>query len=398
MKQFRKIIIISIALFSMLSCNNEINYTYTHETDKAFPVLEVEGTYYEIGYAVGSMFKNQIFSMLKNRKNWFDGLREVAGEGEGSLYEQLFDKAMQYYPQYIEELEGMAEGSGVPFRDIFILNIKAELGAEPFLEKEEVPGCSSIYFIRSDGKFLMHNEDGHRAFTGGMFIVKATPPSGVKFIALSYPGIMIGNGPGFNSFGIVQTTNYIAAAKWEIGIPRYFLNRAVLETKTIDEAIAVVSHEDRAFAYHHNLGDFNADYLVSVEVTPYIIQQFEPKEHYYHTNHFVLSETVDFPQEMNYVNNSSISRYEVLYEKFHYLDGDNATFKDVLPFLASHNNPPFSPCRHPQDTIQGTTLATAVFDMRRDAMMIFKGNLCESFPSGIMTEYKLSDFDEPLVK
>jgi predicted choloylglycine hydrolase len=391
MKSIKYILFVFLAGYLLFSCSKTVNYTYTHETEKSFPIIEVEGSYYDIGYAVGLMSKNELMSMLEMRKDWFEELKTKAGEGDGSLYQQLYDQAFRHYPQYIEELQGIAKGAGVDFREIFILNIKAELGVENSPEKEEDPGCSTIYFNGVDGKFLLHNEDGHRAFTSAMFIVKATPPSGVSFVALTYAGIMVGNGPGFNDRGIIQTTNYIAGMSWQIGIPRYFVNRAVLEAKTLDEAIGIAGQENRAFAYHHNLGDFHTDMLMSVEVTPKRMSQLVPEDNYYHTNHLIHETFVDFQQDEEYVQSSSMSRFEVLDIKTHSIQDNSATFKDVFQFLASHDNEPFSTCRHPKGDINGVTLGTAVFDLNRDVMIIFKGSPCQSYQEDRITEFKLAD-------
>ena len=123
-----------------------------------------------------------------------------------------------------------------------------------------------------------------------MFMVKATPPSGVTFLTLTYPGHLMGNGPGINNHGIIQTTNYIGAMKWKIGIPRYFLNRAVLEARSLEEAVKIVTFHNRAFAYHHNIASVKQKRILSIEVTTDNYQVVEPENFYFHTNHLIQKE------------------------------------------------------------------------------------------------------------
>ena len=92
---------------------------------------------------------------------------------------------------------------------------------------------------------LAHNEDGDDRNEGRMFVAKVTPPSGVRFISFVYPGLLPGNGPGFNDRGICQTTNYIEPKEVARGVPRYFVGRSVLEAKSLDEAVSLATCRER---------------------------------------------------------------------------------------------------------------------------------------------------------
>ena len=116
--------------------------------------------------------------------------------------------------------------------------------------------------------WLFHNEDGNRAYSDIMFVLKATPPSGVTYLSMVYPGIITGNGPSMNSRGIIQSTNYIGSTKSEAGIPRYILGRAVLEAQDLQEAQEIITMEPRAYPYHHNIGSFHDQRYFSLETTP----------------------------------------------------------------------------------------------------------------------------------
>ena len=223
-----------------------------------------------------------------------------------------------------------------------------------------------------------------------MFMIGATPPSGVSFLALVYPLHLIGNGPGFNDFGISQTTNFIACEESRSGVPRYFLNRAVLETKTIDEAVKMVTHPNRAFAYHHNIGSFKENRLVSVEVTPDKYEVFEPDDIYIHTNHLILDKTKNMPQDQEYLRSSSHVRYDVIEENIKNFRAEDLTGKTMLDILSSHDRKPYSPCRHPEGNIMGQTLASAVIDLKDSSMTIYKGNPCKAVEKDGFTRYKFN--------
>lgn len=344
-----------------------------------FPYLEVSGSYYNIGRTTGSRVGTNISGFLQSREKWFDRMKQFT-EKHPEVVHDFLSMAERYYPQYIEELHGLADGSGVPFEDLFLLNTKAEIGAAMTVMGEEIPGCSTIHYYGERRQWLFHNEDGHEANNGRMFVVKVTPPSGVTFVVLTYPGILMGNGPGLNVHGIGQTTNYIASLGWNNGIPRYFIGRAVLETRTLEQALSVVTDPARAFAYHHNLVSLKEKQALSVEVTPDNYQIYLPEGLYVHTNHLILEETRDFPQDMEYVRSSSVSRYQVIEKALNELKENGDTGKDdLMAVLSSHKQKPYSPCRHPEGDVQGRTLGTAIFDVTRGEMELYAGNPCRSY-------------------
>jgi isopenicillin-N N-acyltransferase-like protein len=363
-------------------------------TNKSFPMLDVSGSYYDIGYAIGKTFGDSIHRIFRRRADWFKRLKDFAKADPDRYAEKLKIEAKKYYPNLFEELRGIADGARLPFDDIFLLNIKAEINAKMTITErvsQDTPGCSTIYLIRDDKKLILHNEDGNAAYKDVMFMLKATPPSGITFLVLTYPGIFAGNGPGMNSHGITQTTNYIASMKWKIGIPRYFLNRAVLEARTLKEAVNIITHPKRAFAYHHNLSSFKTGEALSVEVTPDDYSIYKPRGIYFHTNHHILEGTKELEQDMSYVNSSSMSRYRVIAEEVNELNTlKDVTEKDLLGILSSHKNAPYSPCRHPKGEVKGTTLATAVIDITDASMKIYKGNPCEASKSERLIKYYLN--------
>jgi len=212
-----------------------------------------------------------------------------------------------------------------------------------------------------------------------MFTIKVTPPSGVSYISMVYPGTITGNGPSLNSRGIVQTTNYIGSTKSEIGLPRYVIGRAILEARDLEEAIQIATFEPRAYPYHHHLASFDEKRYASVETIPGSSEAKYPDEIYFHTNHLLFEKTKDYQfQDQEYKNRSSLSRYTVINEKINQIEHNNFRPDSMLSILSSHKKKPYSPCRHPQKDILGQTLGTAFFDINEERFYLYKGNPCEA--------------------
>jgi len=286
----------------------------------------------------------------------------------------------------------MADGAGVHFDAIWAMTVKSELGA---LEKEN-PGCSTLVLEREGAHWLCHNEDGHSAYLDLMFLVRVSPPSGVGFVSMVYPGTLTGNGPSLNSRGVVQTTNYIGALRSEIGVPRYVIGRAILEAESLGEAEQIAGFSPRAYPYHHNLASVGGGYR-SVETVPGQAAAVSPggpagdpsrtgsrdgvsdRALYVHTNHLLLDGTRGWPHEDDaYRNSSSRSRYRTLCRLARDVDAGTVTVRDLLSLLESHRGAPYSPCRHPAGEVHGQTLGTAVFDLRSGSFRLYRGNPCLS--------------------
>ena len=153
----RKLFCFYILIFAFLisGCNQkEKKEKYIPGNDIQFPVLEIEGSYYDIGYAIGKHFGENIKVMLHRRKAWFEDLKDHFLNDTTGYYEQLLLKTKEEFPQYIKELQGMSDASGVEFTDLFILNIKAEISAYMKNISEDVPGCSTVYFREDENWFF----------------------------------------------------------------------------------------------------------------------------------------------------------------------------------------------------------------------------------------------------
>ena len=279
----------------------------------------------------------------------------------------------------------MADGAGLHFDAVWAMCIKSELGT---LEKEP-KGCSTIFTKDQHHMWLFHNEDGHDAYRNIMFVLKASPPSGVTYLSLVYPGIITGNGPSMNNQGIIQTTNFIGSTQSEVGLPRYILGRAVLETKNLKEAMDIITMEPRAYPYHHNLGSMREKRYISLETTPVSWQADEPLGNYYHTNHLILEKTRTYEAEdQKYKQISSVSRFDVIQEALPKLPSDNITPDDYLKILASHRNAPYSPCRHPQEEVTGRTLGTADYNFEEGILRLYRGNPCQALINNSFMDFQ----------
>jgi len=353
--------------------------TYQAASETRFPLLEVRGAPYAMGRTIGQRFAAQIRGGFEARAAWWRRLKAIADAQPAKVYDTFLAAARRHAPHIVEELRGWADGCGLPFRDLMLLNLKAEYQAlHDRRSPEPQPGCSTIVKAGARGFVLAHNEDGDQAYRERMFVVRMRPEGKPAVLCASYPGILPGNAPWINDAGLIMTTNFIYTREVRLGVGRYFLDRLAMEARSLDEAVAICTHPERAYAFHHVLASASERRVLSIEVTPTRQSRLAIDGLFLHTNHLVHPALAGEQQDLDYVGTSSLSRWQVLGAWKAGVAGREArlTPRDLVRALASHEQSPYSPCRHPQGKVRGTTLLTALFETPVRAMQIYKGQPC----------------------
>ncbi|UCF04110.1 MAG: hypothetical protein JSV33_09140 [bacterium] len=365
------------ALLPLSGCGSSSEYKGVLEVPEGgYPLIDVAGSHYEIGRRIGAAMKESITGYFEYSEEYTNSIEYLEGVGK-EIIGSMFSHARAAFPHLVEELEGMAKSLEIPLMNLFAFNCRSEIKI-----LKEPPGCSTIALKNGDRVILVHNEDGNDLNIGRMFLAMVTPPSGMTFLAFVYPGLLPGNGPGLNLNGIVETTNYIQPRRVADGIPRYFISRAILEAESLEEAVSLATMKDRAFPFHHNLVSLGEGRLLSVETAAYPEQKHDILEiegFYVHTNHFLHpamvggGETGERPYDVPYI--SSTTRMEVLTRAVEN-GGEPSDVKGIIELLSLHEGRPYSPCRHPEGDVHGSTLGTAVFQSPEKSMVLFHGNPC----------------------
>jgi predicted choloylglycine hydrolase len=361
-------------------------------TKDRLPVLSVQGTYAEIGKAIGGELGMETQAMFYERRKWFRGLSKYAKSRAGKKnLSEMRAAAEKHTPHAMEELTGWASSCGVSLDEMFILNCKNEIDA--FANTQQgCPGCSSVALKNEKGIWVVHNEDGHLCNEGRMFLLDAKPRGGTAFLSHTYPGIVSGNASWLNEHGVFMSCNYIPSAKVQAGIPRYFLYRKAIEAASVEEAVETFTHKERAYAGHHFIGSMVTGELVSLEVTPdnHSLKQVDGLM--WHTNHLIHESMAKECQMDAYIGESSAPRYARLTELLGTAKPVDVTPEQMHKALSDHESTPTQVCRHAPPDPRGMTLGQAWFEAKRDGLSArpFKVNYIKGFPcEGAKAEYLL---------
>jgi hypothetical protein len=210
---------------------------------------------YELGHIIGENFKEQIGDYIGNSSR-IRSLREMDHK-EPFLYPKLEEYAQKHFLNYMNEIEGIADGSGQNPKDIALLNFVYEYPRD----------CSTLVFKDRDKIILRHNEDGEETGIGNSYILIANPEDENPFLAFCYPGMIPGNAFSFNSYGIVMTGNAMPDPEVRVGVPRHLIDRHMLTAETIDDAIDKALFGKRASGYSYTLASSKEREVINLETT-----------------------------------------------------------------------------------------------------------------------------------
>jgi isopenicillin-N N-acyltransferase-like protein len=305
-------------------------------TNNPIPMIEARGgTYREVGKQIGEQARHQIHSMLAY-------LRENVPAGFS--WEQMLKHSHEFltpsravYPQYVEELEGIAEGAGVPFEDIF-LSMCEELWESPVLK-----GCTDMAArgrATLDGTTLIaHTND----LSLKWIAFGASGPSGdePEILAVS-PAVAIS--AGYNAARISLTGNQLDSNDTRPGVPRLLVVRAILGSRTLSEAMTHCLLPERASSYNNVLADASGE-VYSMEGSATDLEAiYIEKDVMAHANHYISPAMRRFELDRS-TNANSIIRHNraeyLLRENYGKLTPD--LFRKLL---ADHAGYPTSICKH----------------------------------------------------
>lgn len=358
----------------------EMNVAQTPQHNSPPPLIRVGGAHREIGIQIGKACQPQIQHSIENAHSLLDqtySYLELTWEGAVIQARKYMPFAQERYPQYVEELAGMAEGANVSLDDIAVVNAMEAVTMDAL----HLTKCTSLAVNEdktADGHILMaHNEDWLPEDEQDVYVVHASPDDEPSFLAITY-GSLLAN-VGFNSAGIAQACDSVYPTDSRLGLPRVIVSRAVLGARTLAEALRSVLVPQRAAGYNHLLAHESGEiYSVEVSARRFAIL-YGDNGMLVHTNHYLSPEMQaieDEPDEL-------ISTRLRFFRAMRMLKRDSSvTIKSLQNILRDHMNFPNSICNHYTEDIQPLdrekTLCALIIDLTARAMHIAWGNPCEN--------------------
>ncbi|KAI8507365.1 hypothetical protein Bbelb_147450 [Branchiostoma belcheri] len=360
-------------------------------------VLHVSGTNRQVGFQVGRATKKQIQDAL----SCYEPFKEVISSLDTSegrrVYAGYLKAAKTAYPNYVEELEGMAEGAQVPFERLFIVNYEYEILLLNMKKKEEKEegskGCSTVFLnYRGGPRVLAHNKDTYnKAGEHDCFVAAHVEPYRLpggkilpeeNFVSYCSTCILPGVAYGFNCHGLCMTCNTLypmEAEENKIGVS--FACRAMLSATSVAEAVSMLKGDGIGMAIGSSFNMVSTrdstQVMCSVETAAAVgqpttlvsVHTVEPAYggadgHFYHFNLYEHLSVPEWP-----LSPSSHHRKARASEM-----PAPRTKQDVLVVLGDTKDPEYPIYRSGTGKDKGHTHHTVVFDLQEGVLEIYIGN------------------------
>lgn len=267
---------------------------------QAVPIIALRGEAFERGFQHGSQLKKEIAAVFAK---WKANIRKTTNGDADSLLRAFrsvtnFERATKTFtPAILEEIKGIAAGSGQPYDDVYAFQLVDEFWI--YLDKQSHSGnhhCSGIGVPGTAGKpaYIAQNMDLENYMHGFQVLLHlAATSSEPEQYVLSCAGLVALG--GMNDKGIALCMNTLMELKAsDDGLPVAFIIRGVLAKRNGPEALQFLKSVKHASGQNYILGIQDSVYNFEAscnEVVRYL-PGGEQNGVVYHTNHALVNHDV----------------------------------------------------------------------------------------------------------
>jgi len=341
---------------------------------------------WKCGFQIGDTFKPRIAEAFSKNQALQTVYRQVrTNQTARALFDELVGTAVQRYPKLVAELNGTAAGSSQSFELVMTANLLQELSTglgavgAPLVKIGEA--CSDLLLntltsaSEQGGAMFVHNEDYGTEFFDTIYFVRMrlrdSQNSSFEIGSFTYPGILPGWAPGWNSHGLAFSWNVLSPSVLRTGggVAVPFVCRDTLEATSVSDAIVRATPTDLAAGQNLNVGSAITGELVTVETAPgglHSVQRIvagSPVQ--FHANEY-------FRLKLPQISKNLVSSKHRLaaFERTLPRPDSLQTMLDVLGDTTDAAYPVF----RRNDTTHEDTLFTIAFDLRSKIVSVFRGN------------------------
>jgi len=357
---------------------------------KEIPVLTLTGSPYQRGLTHGRQQKDKIADFVASvvevhRVN--NSHLKIEQQSLQSFCMRNLGFLEKFSTDLVEEMRGIAEGSGCSFADILLLNcfleledLRApELGAK--ILADNLWGCTSFNVppqASADGQaYIGQTYDMEKYYEKYLTILRIHSPGKPTMLVLTLAGVLGLN--GINSAGIGAVVNKIVAPDARAGVIYPFIMRTALASPRIGDALGAVIFSPRATGLNYQLTGEGVAFCAETSATRY--QLLDCKNGLAHTNHYVGSAMQCFETPNWLSHGGSMVRKQVA-DTFLDLHSGKLTPELLKSLTRDHTSYPRCICAHgfPEEDEKEAfhTIFGVIMSPANGWMDVCKGNPCEN--------------------
>lgn len=353
--------------------------------------ISVQGTPFERGRQYGEQAPAQIHQSISAYQRVFAHYANWDWEkvvGHAGRYENVI---ADFAPHVIDEIRGIAEGSGLDFGDILALNVRSEImfasGAQnnTKLSGALANECSSFAVlpeVTAEGHTLVgQNWDWLLHARDTVVLVHARRDDGPDYVTIVEAGLLAKT--GVNAAGVASCTNTLVSYLDDgaLGVPYHVMLRCLLDSESISDGVATVVNAQKALSGNFLLGDVDG-LAIDMEVNPggaASVRTLMPRDGVLaHTNHFLSPDLARSDSRIG-TSPGTLFRFECL-ESTLRRAAPTISIEDLQNALSDHRNHPLGVCSHGDERASEyerySTIASVIYDLDAHEFYLSAGSPC----------------------
>jgi len=347
--------------------------------------IVISGDPFSRGTQYGIKAKDLIEKSIQLYRSSFAELSGVDWDRALDFSKAFTRRIKDYDENIIDEIKGIAKGSGRTFEEILVVNVRTEI---LFGMKQSAGGCTSLCALpditAEKNTILAQNWDYKPWATQNSLLLQINQKDAPDILTLVEAGQFARM--GMNSMGHGICNNYIQCeadgktmeAK---GIPTTFIRRKALSQEKYYDVIGTIIHTPRSFSANYLVATSEGDGdSVDIEATPERVYFLYPIDGMLiHSNHFKGAAPSDFGVMRAGLENSIYRDRRV--EKILRQKTGAITIQNAMEALRDHFGYPYSVCRH-QDKAksiheQWRTNNSIIMDLKSRVLWASGGPPCQ---------------------
>ena len=336
-------------------------------------IVDCEGSSMECGLCHGEEARELIRYAIKQ---WEEEILSKKGNNRSALKNYISDflnntsliDSMKYQtPDLIEEMKGIAKGSGISFEKIAAYNLMDEQWWYDLSIRNTEPGCSLIGIKKGKNTILGQNMDLPAFMDGSQIILRISSLNKPRKILLTSAG-QIGL-TGVNDQGIAVCVNTLLMLRSNSkGLPVAAVLRYLLEEKNLENVknklinINHASGQHYAFANKNEISGYESSASGSIE------SSIDGRQILLHTNHPLVSRDINSRAKKIIKENGRIKNSE---ERLRFLTNQinkKMTEIDIIELLSDISTPL---CAKPSQKHRSQTFGSILFKLSENVKIFY---------------------------
>jgi isopenicillin-N N-acyltransferase-like protein len=319
-----------------------------------FPYFRIESDdAFERGKQLGEQSASYVQGSIDVYRETFAHYTGLQWDEVRKLAAEFHAPIAAYDAEIVREIEGIADGAGVPTEDVLAINVRTEVMFGLASDKAPLAECTTFFVGpggTGDGHVLIgQNWDWRTRCEETTILVEVHQGDRPAFVMLAEGGLV--GKLGFNDAGIGVGANLLVSTldRGERAVPFHVILRGILNSSTLDEAVSAIVRSRRAASANYMLGSADGR-GINVETAPggvenvYLTQL--DRDVLGHANTFTCK--VPFGDVGLEKIPDSLGRTSRMHANLSAAHG-TLTGDTVVELLKDHENYPNGICRHPDD-------------------------------------------------